>query len=113
MSVPLLTIPGHMCDERLWSLIEPDLRSSGREVFHADIAGSSSVPALASAILSDAPGTFIPLALSMGGIVAFELVRQDPSRVAALVLSDTNAAPECPERAAVRREQQAKVRAGK
>lgn len=112
MSVPFLMLPGHMCDRRLWSLVEPDLLTSGRQVHHADMTGDDSIAGLASAILSAAPARFIAVGLSMGGIVAFELLRQQPSRVAALVLSDTNPAPEPSERAAVRRAQQASVRDG-
>jgi len=76
------------------------------------MAGNGSVAAIASTILSNSPELFIAVGLSMGGIVAFELMRQQPSQIAALILSDTNPAPESPERAEARRGQQAKVRAG-
>lgn len=112
MSPPLLMLPGHMCDGRLWSFVEEDLGTSGREILHADMAEDDSVRAIASAILAKAPEVFVAVGLSMGGIVAFELVRQQPSRVVALILSDTNPASESSERADVRRAQQVKVRNG-
>jgi pimeloyl-ACP methyl ester carboxylesterase len=112
MKPPLLMLPGHMCDRRLWSYVEPDL-GSDREVFHADLSGHNSVEGLASAILSQAPQSFVAVGLSMGGIIAFEIVRQEPSRVVALIVSDTNAAPEPASRASARRAQQAKVQEGR
>jgi pimeloyl-ACP methyl ester carboxylesterase len=101
-----------MCDRRMWSQVEPQLTASGRPVFHADLTGASSISGIAQAILTKAPPHFIPVGLSMGGIVAFELFRQAPERLSAMVLSDTNAAPETPERETMRRAQQEQVRAG-
>ena len=111
MSVPLLMLPGHMCDRRLWTMVEPHFGTQ-RPIVHADMTGSASIVDIAGAILSAAPERFVTLGLSMGGIVAFELARQQPSRMAALILSDTNAAPESQDRAEMRRAQQAKVRDG-
>jgi pimeloyl-ACP methyl ester carboxylesterase len=113
MTAALLMLPGHMCDRRLWSLVEPDFHKAGFEVFHGDMSGHISVETMASAILSEAPQSFVAVGLSMGGIIALEIVRQEPSRMAALIISDSNAAPELPSRAAARRAQQIKVRNGR
>ncbi len=53
--------------------------------------------ALAEAVLSKAPEEFTLVGLSMGGYVAFEIMRQAPERVARLVLMDTTARPDTPE----------------
>ena len=46
---------------------------------------------MARAILADAPPVFRLVGLSMGGYLAFEILRQAPERVGELVLFDTSA----------------------
>jgi pimeloyl-ACP methyl ester carboxylesterase len=101
-----------MCDRRLWSLAEPHLSALGFQLEHADISHGTSIAEIAARVLDSAPPRFVAAALSMGGIIAFEVLRQAPERVVGLILSDTNAAPETPEREAIRRKQQNRVRAG-
>jgi pimeloyl-ACP methyl ester carboxylesterase len=52
---------------------------------------------LAALILRDAPDRFALAGLSMGGIVAMEVLRQAPERVERLALLDTNPRAEPPE----------------
>ncbi|MDX2100904.1 MAG: alpha/beta fold hydrolase [Alphaproteobacteria bacterium] len=85
---PLVLIPGMMCDARLWGPL-PDALAR-RMVIHAPCTEADSVPALAAALLADAPPRFHLAGLSMGGIVAMEVVRQAPERVERLALLDTN-----------------------
>jgi pimeloyl-ACP methyl ester carboxylesterase len=54
--------------------------------------------AMARRILAAAPPRFALVGLSMGGYVAFEIMRQAASRVAKLALLDTGARGEAPER---------------
>jgi pimeloyl-ACP methyl ester carboxylesterase len=112
MTPPILLLPGHMCDRRLWALVEPDLRGLGYELEHGDLTVGCTIEEIARRILEAAPARFVAAGLSMGGIVAFELIRQAPDRVLGLILSDTNAAPEPAHREANRRRQQDRVRAG-
>ncbi len=49
------------------------------------------LPDMVSAFLEDAPDSFIIAGLSMGGYIAFEILRQAPGRVEKLILLDTNA----------------------
>jgi pimeloyl-ACP methyl ester carboxylesterase len=112
MSRTLLMLPGHMCDSRLWADVAPALEAANYRVINADLTTADTVEGLAAEVMAEAPDRFTAVGLSMGGIVAFELFRQQPNRVQGLVLCDTNAAPERPDRAAMRRAQQAKVRAG-
>jgi pimeloyl-ACP methyl ester carboxylesterase len=102
-----------MCDRRLWSFVEADLVASGRRLVQADLSGADTIAGIGTTVLANAPEKFIAVGLSMGGIVAFELMRQQPSRVAALILCDTNPAPEQPERAEARRAQQRAVENGR
>jgi pimeloyl-ACP methyl ester carboxylesterase len=78
-----------MCDARLFG---PQLNAfaSDRSVGVSDLIGENTIAGLAEKVLLDAPEKFALAGLSMGGIVAMEMVRQQPMRVSALALLDTN-----------------------
>lgn len=86
---PLVLLPGMMCDARLFV---PQLGyfSSERAVQVACLTRDNRVEGMARAVLAAAPERFALAGLSMGGIVAMEVVRQAPERVAGLALLDTN-----------------------
>ena len=108
---PLVLLPGMMCDARLFG---PQVAafSATRTLVLAPLVGSDSVRGLAEAVLATAPPVFALAGLSMGGIVAMEVVRQAPKRVARLALLDTNPFPDTPEVAARRGPQVARALAG-
>lgn len=107
----LVLLPGMMCDRRLWSAqaaaLAPDCR-----VHHASIAGPDSVAAIAARLLKALPPRFALAGLSMGGIVAFEILRQAPERVLKLALLDTTFRPDPPARQRLRERQIERVRRG-
>lgn len=86
---PLVLIPGMMCDGRLFA---PQIAAfSGTRAVHlAPIAAADSMAALAQAVLATAPPRFALAGLSMGGIVAMEILRRAPDRVDRIALLDTN-----------------------
>ena len=86
---PLIFLPGMMCDARLFGPQIANL-SADREILVAPITGHETVQALAAEILQNAPPTFALAGLSMGGIVAMEVIAQAPDRVDKLALIDTN-----------------------
>lgn len=92
MTLPLILLPGMMCDARLFA---PQIAALGASVL--PITEADSMQALARQVLDAAPATFALGGLSMGGIVAMEVVRQAPDRVAGLALMDTNPLAELPE----------------
>lgn len=104
-------LPGMMCDARLF---EPQVStlSSKYETIVASLAGKSTVEELAHDILKDAPSRFALLGLSMGGIVAMEMIRQAPKRISRLALLDTNPMAEAPERKLIRDQQIKRIEAG-
>jgi len=63
------------------------------EVRVGDITTADTVEGMARAVLDVAPERFALAGLSLGGIVAFEILRQAPGRVERLALLDTNARP--------------------
>jgi len=84
---PLVLIPGMMCDARMWGGIDRDL---GVPVLHHIPTGAATMSGLAAQCLAGAPPRFALAGLSMGGILAMEILRQAPDRVARLALLDTN-----------------------
>ena len=93
---PLVLLPGMMCDERLFAPQINEL-SKRREVHFAKITDHETISELASDVLNNAPPVFALAGLSMGGIVAMEIVSQAPERVERLALLDTNPLAELPD----------------
>jgi len=93
---PLVLLPGMMCDERLFASQINEL-SKQREVHFAKITDYETISELASDVLNNAPPVFALAGLSMGGIVAMEIVSQAPERVDRLALLDTNPLAELPD----------------
>lgn len=101
-----------MCDGRLFG---PQVAALGltRAIHLAPLTNHDTVEALAAEVLAHAPPRFALAGLSMGGIVAMEVIRQAPERVERLALLDTNPRAELPEAKAKRGPQMEKVKAGK
>jgi pimeloyl-ACP methyl ester carboxylesterase len=89
-------LPGHLCTARLWAPQMAALSHEAQCSFHP-LVGSDSVAGLAKHVLDHAPEKFSLAGLSMGGYVAFEMMRQAPHRVERLALLDTNAKADRPE----------------
>jgi pimeloyl-ACP methyl ester carboxylesterase len=108
---PLVLLPGHMCDARQWA---PQVAafSATRTILLPETAAADSMEALATAVLHDAPPRFALAGLSMGGILAMEVLRQAPDRVERLALLDTNPLPESEGVKRARLERMARVGAG-
>jgi pimeloyl-ACP methyl ester carboxylesterase len=108
---PLVLLPGMMCDARLFEA-QTAAFSSTRAV-HIGPMREDSVTASAALILRDAPPLFALAGLSMGGIVAMEVLRLAPDRVDRIALLDTNHRAETVEIRVRREPQIEKVQMGK
>ncbi|KAA2214444.1 alpha/beta fold hydrolase [Teichococcus oryzae] len=109
--VPLLLLPGLLCDARLWR--DPlALLGDAVAATVADLAQDDTLNAMARRALAAAPPRFALAGLSMGGYVALEIMRQAPERVTHLALFDTSARPDSPEAARRRRGLMALSRSG-
>lgn len=99
----LVLVPGLLCTKALW---QPQVAALGdlAQITIADHMRHDSMAAIATSILADAPDRFALAGLSMGGYIAYEIVRQAPERVTRLALLDTGSRADAPERAAARRE---------
>lgn len=96
-NLPTVLVAGLNCSARLYAEQIPALWQFG-PVSVADHRRDDSMAAMARRILAAAPPRFALVGLSMGGYVAFEIMRQAASRVARLALLDTGARGEAPER---------------
>lgn len=99
---PLILLPGLLCDERLWRDQAEALSDIAVPVI-ADLTQDDTIAGMARRTLDAAPEQFALAGLSMGGYVAFEILRQAPARVTRLALFDTSAAPDDAERIAQRK----------
>jgi pimeloyl-ACP methyl ester carboxylesterase len=100
--VNLLLLPGLLNDASLFEQ-QVSVLADEAHIAVADLTRSDSIADLASDALSQAPGDeFALVGLSMGGYVAFEIMRRAPQRVRALALLDTTARPDSSEATAAR-----------
>jgi pimeloyl-ACP methyl ester carboxylesterase len=110
--LPVVLVPGLNCSARLYAEQVPALWHFG-PVAIADHRRDDSMAAVARRILANAPPRFALAGLSMGGYIAFEIIRQAADRVAKLALLDTGARAEAPERTEARRPLIAMARQGR
>ena len=101
-----------MCDARLFGPQIAEM-SADTAVTVAPITRGERIEEIASGLLDELPARFALAGLSMGGIVAMELLRRAPDRITRLALMDTNPQAETPQVAAMREPQIVKVRAGR
>jgi len=111
-SDPVVFLPGMMCDARLFA---PQLADLSRDmaVTVAPITGGDRIEEIASGLLDVLPQRFALAGLSMGGIVAMDILRRAPDRVTRIALMDTNSLAETPQSAAGYEPFIIKLRAGR
>ena len=102
--LPLVLIPGLLASARMYAAQVPHLWRAG-PVMIADHTRDDSMSGIARRILCAAPARFALVGLSMGGYIAFEVLRQAPQRIAKVALLDTSARADAPEQTAMRRAQ--------
>lgn len=110
-TMPILLVPGLVCSPRIFAPVIPALWRFG-PVTVANHIRDDNMGAIARRILAEAPPRFALAGHSMGGYIAFEIMRQAPERVARLALMNTQARPDTPEAGERRRGQIARAKAG-
>jgi pimeloyl-ACP methyl ester carboxylesterase len=110
-ALPIVLVPGLICSPRIWAPLVPMLWRHG-PVTVANHIRDDSMAAIARRILKEAPPRFALAGHSMGGYIAFEIMRQAPERVAKLALLNTQARPDTPEATARRRGMVARAQDG-
>jgi pimeloyl-ACP methyl ester carboxylesterase len=110
-TMPILLIPGLLSSPRIYNPLMPALWRLG-PVTVANHVRDDNMGAIARRILAEAPPRFALAGHSMGGYVAFEIMRQAPQRVAKLALINTRARPDTAEAAARRQGFMARAQSG-
>ncbi|WP_248118951.1 MULTISPECIES: alpha/beta fold hydrolase [unclassified Brevundimonas] len=108
---PLVLIPGLACTAEMF-VPQIAALSPHRPVTVASIVEGDSMAQMAAAILRDAPPRFALGGISMGGYIAFEILRQAQERVERLALLSTTARPDAPEQTVQRQALIERVDAG-
>lgn len=103
-SLPTVLVPGLAASPRLYAPIMPALWAFG-PVLVPNHTLDDSMAAIAARVLAEAPPHFALAGHSMGGHVAFEIIRQAPERVAKLALIATQARLNSPDAMARRSRQ--------
>lgn len=101
--IPLVLGPGLMNTPRLWQHQVEHL-SDIADIAIVDTRKDTTLVGMVQRMLASAPPKFAYAGLSMGGYMAFEMMRMAPERVLKLALLDTAAYADTPERTAIRRE---------
>ena len=97
----LVFIPGLMLTPRLYDPQVAAFRERFPIVF-GDTLNQGNITAMAEAALAATEDEIIPVGLSMGGYVALEMARLAPERLKGLIIMDSNAATDSPDRKAER-----------
>ena len=93
----VILLPGLASDAALWRHQVPALTAAGHTVHISDAhARADSLSAMARAVLAEHAGPLVLVGTSMGGILALEVFRKAPQRVAALALLGSSARPDTP-----------------
>ncbi|THU00982.1 alpha/beta hydrolase, partial [Lampropedia puyangensis] len=92
-SLPTVLVPGLACSPELFAGQLSTLWRFG-PITIANTLGNSTIKAIAEEILATAPPRFVLIGLSMGGYIAFEIMRLAPKRVIALAILNSSARPD-------------------
>jgi|SRR5689334_6948751 pimeloyl-ACP methyl ester carboxylesterase len=111
-NLPIVLVPGLLCSARLYTPQIEALWPLGM-VSVADHLRDDSMVAIAERILANAPPRFALAGLSMGGYIAFAMLRLAPERIARLALLDTSSRADTAEQTAGRKKFIAMAQAGK
>jgi pimeloyl-ACP methyl ester carboxylesterase len=87
-ALPLLLVPGLMCDHTVWDPLMPQLTAL-HPCQVVDHGQADTLTQMASQLLRDAPPQFCLAGHSMGARVGLEVMRLAPERVAGVALLDT------------------------
>jgi pimeloyl-ACP methyl ester carboxylesterase len=109
--MPILLVPGLVSSPRIYGPVMPALWRLG-PVTVANHIRDDNMGAIARRILAEAPPRFALAGHSMGGYIAFEIMRQAPARVAKLALINTQARPDTSEATARRQGLMARAASG-
>ena len=92
-ALPLVLLPGTLCDARMFGPLLDRLSLTDRAVSHGGYVGARSIDEAIEDLLQTIPPRAILFGFSLGGILALALARAAPDRVAAMILTNSTARP--------------------
>jgi pimeloyl-ACP methyl ester carboxylesterase len=107
-SLPALLLPGTLCDAALWEAVTLPAGTQVRETVRG-----RTLEAAAAAALQNPSGALHLVGFSLGAIVAFEVLRRAPERVARLTLISANPHAPTPTQQRVWEAQEEQVQEGR
>lgn len=110
--IPIVLVPGLSCSAEIFAAQIPRLWRFGPVTIANHLRGDD-IAAIARCILADAPPRFLLVGFSLGGYIAFEMLRQSPKRIDGLALLDTSARPDTPAQTALRNRRIEAAQAGR
>src|SRR6185437_6909143 len=93
IKLPLLLLPGLLCDATLWVHQQNHL-SDLADIIIPDLSQASSPDEMVESVLNVAPPYFIMVGHSMGGWVALEVMKKYSEKILGLGLLNTTALPD-------------------
>ena len=102
--IPLILIPGLLCDEALWEYPMKKLDAIADCTVTDHHTKYETIDEIADAIADAAPSRFALAGLSMGGYIALEICRKFSDRVSRLALLDTAPGADTPEQTSRRKD---------
>ncbi|WP_413478774.1 alpha/beta fold hydrolase [Vibrio hibernica] len=103
MALPIVLLPGTLCDEHVWDKVIAEL-GSAQPVITKPLGAHSNWDDELANLVADLPKEFILVGFSLGGIAALALLDRYPERVKHLVLVASTALADPEESQARRRE---------
>lgn len=100
--IPLVLLPGTLCNARLWQPVLARLNVSA--AICPDLTADSSAEQASQRLLEQLPPRFLLAGFSLGAIVALQMVADAPERIAGLALLSVNPLADRPENVPLRRE---------
>ena len=109
---PLILVPGLLLDAAMWTH-QVEALADVADCTVVDILPHDSLADMADAVLAAANGTFALAGLSLGGYIAFEVMRRAPERVDRLAIINASARADTPQQTKTRHAEMARVGEGK
>lgn len=109
---PLVILPGLMCDARAWWHQIIGL-SGARSILVGHYGEAESIEDMATLILSKAPPRFAVAGHWLGALVAMEMLRVAPERIARAAFLGVNPLPDTPQQSAARELRIVQAKAGR
>ncbi|KAA3614415.1 MAG: alpha/beta fold hydrolase [Planctomycetota bacterium] len=93
-ALPMLLLPGLLCDRALWQGLRPGLEEYAEVETLPSWECNQSLPQLADRLLNRLPDRFLLVGFSFGGYLALEMACRAPQRLGGLALLSTRAGPD-------------------